>query len=155
MKKLILCLLAFSFLTFVSCKKDEPVNPAAEFVGDYTVSGTLTLNLPSVVGGTQSMPIPNTDLTIALKEDKGDVTLTVGENSYNGYVTETGLHIDPIVVNYPIMQTNIDMTVTIPTVEKPVNGKTSFQAAVSATASGITITGTADVVATKKAAANN
>lgn len=159
MKKLILCLLAFSFLTFVSCKKDkeenkpvqqEEVNPAKDFEGDYTISGTLTVNLPAQFGGEQSMPIESRDLTITLKGNKGDVVLTSGEYTIEGYVNDKGLHIDPIVVDYPIMQTTVQLTLTIPAISKPVNGTTTCQASAAATVMGMTITGMADIVATKK-----
>ena len=153
MKKIILCLLAFSFLAFVSCKKEENspevVNPAKEFVGDYTISGTLNLNLPTALGGTQQIPVQERELSIALNGNEGDVIITSGQYSVDGYVRNDGLHVDPVVVQYPFMSSNIDLTLTIPTVKKPVNGTTSCIASVVATVSGITITGTADITVTK------
>lgn len=164
MKRLFLCLLALSLLTFVSCKKDKEeskpveqvqVNPAKVFVGDYIAYGSITINIPqalvNLVGtDTYQQPIDEMNLNIALNGDKGDVKITVGDYSTEGYVNESGLHVDPIMINYPIMNTEVQFTATIPVIEKPVEGVVSSQASLVATAMGFSITGTADMVAVKQ-----
>lgn len=164
MKRLLLCLLAVSLLTFVSCKKDdeeakpieqEQVNPAKDFEGDYVVSGTLIIDIPqalAALAGTDKLeqPIEEMNLNVALKGDKGDVKITVGEKTTEGYVNESGLHVDPIIVDYPILNTDVSFTVTIPVIAKPKDGVATCQASLVATAMGFTITGIADIVATKQ-----
>ena len=180
MKKFVICLLALSFLTFVSCKKDDvdtptqtttdnnnnnnnenppdnppenPPSPADDFVGDYLLNGTLTLNIPtelaSFLGDNQSQDITDREVSVERVGDNGDVSITMDGNSYEGYVNNSGLHIDPIIINYPLGQTSLTATLTIPVISKPVDGSTSCQATLIATVYGIAITGTADIVATR------
>lgn len=154
-------------MAFVSCGKDDedtpatttttnnnqnpqdPPNPADDFVGDYMLNGTLTINLPEMIGGTQTQPINDIEISIERNGNTGDVKILMGSESYDGYVNNSGLHVDPIVINYPMGQSSLALTVTIPTISKPVNGETTCQASIMTTVSGITITGLADVVATK------
>ena len=164
MKKIVLCLLAISFLTFISCKKEkedttptqpptpqpEEVNYADDFVGDYIISGTMTLNLPELLGGTQTMPITESELTITANGTHGDVIIVSGTYQFDGYANARGLHVDPIMIDYPIMNTTVSFTATIPTIEKPVDGSTSFTASLVTTVQGMTITGSADIIATQQ-----
>lgn len=137
-----------AFTAFFSTTS-QPYSPADDFVGDYALDGTLTINLPDALGGTQTRPIENIEISIIRNGDNGDVTIIMGDESYDGYVNNSGLHIDPIIVNYPLGQYNIALTATIPTINKPVNGVTTCQATIMASVYGITITGNADVTATK------
>lgn len=170
MKKIILSLLAFSFLTFMSCGKDddettttqqqqppqqEDVNPAKDFEGDYTLNGTITLNdLPALVEsllGSNTIPIENRDLSISLKGNNGDVTLVSGEYTYEGYVNASGLHLDPIIINYPVGTMTAVVTITVPVIDKPVNGTMSCTAVLQGSAGNFGVTGTVDMVAVRKA----
>ena len=152
MKKFIVCLMAFAAIAFVSCTKDDPeaetANPAKEFVGTYSLSGTATVSLPVV--GQQSVPVPSMDCTVALKGDKGDVTLTINDKSIDGYVNDSGLHIDPFNYNTEILNTSLAFTVTVPTIAKPDNGRVSTTASLVASVSGVAVNGTADVIGVRK-----
>lgn len=127
----------------------QPYSPADDFVGNYTLNGTITINLPDIVGGTQERPIENMEISVIRNGDNSDVTIIMGEQSFDGYVNNSGLHIDPIVVNYPIGTASMALTVAIPTIEKPVNGVTSCHATITASYGVYTISGFADVTATK------
>ena len=79
------------------------------------------------------------------------VEMTMGQNTATGYVADDGLHVDPIMIDYPIMgTTTVKVRVVTPVIAPLQDGKTSTVAELSATMSGIAITGTADVEATKK-----
>lgn len=127
----------------------NPPSPADDFVGDYLLNGTLTLSLPDMLGGTQTQDITDVPISIERNGDNGDVKIIMGDAEHDGYVNNSGLHIDPVVINYTLGQFTVALTVTIPTISKPVNGSTSCTAAITASAYGLTITGTADVEATK------
>ena len=54
------------------------------------------------------------------------------------------------MIEYPIMNTNVNFTATIPVIAKPTDGVVTCQASLVATAMGFTITGIADMVAVKQ-----
>ena len=172
MKKIIICLLAISFIAFASCGKDDettptetptannnqnpPVDPpdnppslADDFVGDYMLDGTLNINLMTT---TFNRDFENIPLTIEKNGNSGDVNIIINNNTYEGYVNNSGLHIDPIMISIPVEGNSYSFTATIPVVSKPVNGQTSCQVGLSASVPSagqtINITGTADVTAT-------
>jgi len=156
MKKILFILLCLSAISFTSCSKDdddnsaqqEQVNPATEFVGKYIVSTEAHLQIPIV--GNIDLPWQDMDATIALKGNNGDVTVSMAGQTTTGYVNDSGLHIDPIIVNQQIMSMQLDVTVTFPVIHKPVNGTTSWTATLSASSSYGSVTGTADMTAVKQ-----
>ncbi len=130
----------------VSCKKET--NPAEDFVGNYAVKTTAHLTVP--VLGNLDQELDEMDCTIALNGEEGDVTITMAGETSTGHVTEEGMTVQPIATTQEVMGQPVKINVNFPTIAKPVNGTTSWQATLTATISGVPITGTADMVATKK-----
>ncbi|MCR4931458.1 MAG: hypothetical protein K5918_03355 [Bacteroidales bacterium] len=146
MKKLLLCFVAIATMAAVSCKKET--NPAEDFVGNYTVKTSAHLTIPVI--GNMDQDLDDMDCTIALKGEEGDVTITMAGETTTGHVTEAGMTVQPLVTTQEIMGQPVDITVNFPTIPKPVNGTTSWQSTLTASVSGISINGTADMTATKK-----
>ena len=145
MKKLFFCLLAaFGLVLAVGCKKDDESNPADDFVGTYTVNAVANL------GALGSLEIPESELTIIAKGDDGDVTVAVGSITVDGYVDDDGLHLDPAIVPWIIMEQQVQITATFPVIEAPKDGVITFTAQITANMGLMSPSGTLDVVATKK-----
>ena len=122
---------------------------ADAFVGEYTLTGDATFNNVPMIG-TYSMDLTPMDATIEKMGSSNEVVMTVAGQTTTGYVNSTGLHVDPVVVNQTIMTYTVAVTVTFPPISAPVNGTTSWTSTLNANISGIGITGTADMTATKK-----
>ena len=134
--------------TYTATFEVEPAYADA-FVGEYTVEGSGTLNNIPVIG-TYTLDIPATDATIAKVGNSNAVELTMAGQTVSGYVDASGLHVDPIVINQTIATFNVSINVSFPTIVPPLNGQMSWVSTLSASLSGVPITGTADLVATKK-----
>lgn len=147
MKKLLFCLVAVATIAFVSCKK-EKVNPAADFVGEYTVTATVHAQIPIL--GPIDQDLDAMDASITLNGDEGNVNITMAGQSTTGVVTEAGMTIQPIVISQEVMGTSVDVTISFPTIAKPVGGTTSWTSTITANISGFPVTGTADMTATRK-----
>lgn len=147
MKKLLFCLVAIATIAFTSCKK-EKANPAEDFVGNYTVSATFHAQVP--VLGNLDQPLNDMDASITLNGDEGAVNVTMAGKTTTGNVTEAGMTVQSIVISQTIMGATVDVTVTFPTIAKPVNGTTSWVSGITASLNGIALNGTADMKAVKK-----
>lgn len=147
MKKLILCLFAVSMMAFVSCSKEKET-PANEWVGNYSLAVTVSFDDVPVIGSITR----DYDLQATVKATgENTVEMSMGEQKATGYVADDGLHVDPIMIDYPLFgTTTAKVRVVTPVVPPLQNGKTSTVAELSTSVSGITIYGTADVDATKK-----
>ncbi len=148
LKKLLFCCVAVATMALVACG-DEKENPAEVYAGTYTITGMAHLNGIPVVGSYDT-DIPETEATIALADENGNVTVTMGDYSTTGYVNEAGLHLDPIIVNTNILNTDVSVTGTFPVVPAPVDGVTSCTATLTVSIMGVTVNGTADITAKKK-----
>ncbi len=152
MRKILVCMIALATLACTACKK----NPAEEFEGEYTVTGTAhaTYSVPLIGEQTMEQELDTMDCTIALSGDDGDVIVTMGGTSTTGTVDEDGMHLQPAQTEVEVMNIPIDVTFTFPTIKAPVDGKTSWTSTLSAetTVQGVTITvnGTADQTAVRK-----
>ncbi|MBP5190563.1 MAG: hypothetical protein J6031_06570 [Bacteroidales bacterium] len=146
MKKLLLCLVAFATIAFVSCKKEK--NPAEDFVGNYTVTATVHAQIP--VLGAIDQDLDAMDASIALNGEEGNVTVSMAGQTTTGNVTEAGMTLQPIVTTQTIMGTNVEVTITFPVISKPVNGVSSWTSNITASINGIPLSGTADMTATRK-----
>ena len=122
---------------------------ADAFVGEYTLTGDATFNNVPMIG-TYSMDLTPMDATIERTGSGNEVSVTISGQSTTGYVNSTGLHIDPVVINETLMSYSVAITVTFPPISAPVNGTTSWISTLSANISGIGISGTANMTATRK-----
>ena len=149
MKKLMLLMAAVATMAFASCGGDDDESTLSkEFVGEYTVSTTVHMtNIPMV--GDYDQTIPEMDASIVSTGGE-EVSVTMGGKTTTGYVTSSGLHVDPIVVSQTFLNMAMDVQFTFPVIKAPVDGKTSWTSNLSASVSGVGISGTADMVAVKK-----
>ena len=149
MKKVLFCLVAVAAFAFASCGDDTKENPADAYAGTYTITGMAHLNGVPVIG-TYDTQIPESEVTITPDGETGNVTITMNGTTATGYVNESGMHIDPVIVNTNILSTDVEITVAIPVIGAPVDGVITTTANLTATIMGMAITGTADITATKK-----
>lgn len=150
MKKVLISILASVALVFcVSCKKDK-VNPADDFVGSYTVKTVVHFNNVPLIGE-YDQAIEDMEVVIAKVGDDGDVSVTMAGQQQTGHVTSNGLRLEPVTIPWSILGVaSLNVDVTFPIIEKPVQGSTSWKSDISTTIYSQTISGTADMVATMK-----
>lgn len=145
MKKLLICMFAIATLGLVSCNKDDDKDStpdyAADFIGNYILSVNATMAIP--VYGDVDLPVGDMEASVVRKGTGNEVTLTVMNQTLDGYCNENGLHVDPFTVNTNLMSVSVALTVTVPTVAAPVNNTVSGTAAIAATIMGYSATGTA------------
>ena len=123
--------------------------PADDFIGEYTVSSVVTLvDVP--VAGTITQALPDMDAVIEKKGENGGVTMTMSGQTAEGYVNEAGLHVDPMIINQTISGYSLSVTIVFPVISAPVDGETSWQAVINTSLAGMSISGTADMTATRK-----
>lgn len=149
MKKFFFCLVALATMALVSCQDKDETGPADAFVGNYSVTTEATFHNVPVIGD-YSQTISDMDATIEKTGDGNDVKVTMSNQSTVGYVNSAGLHVDPIVITWSIMNTDVDVTVTFPVIKAPVDGTTSWVSNIQATVMGVGIAGTANMTAVKK-----
>ena len=159
MKKFLFCFVAIATVLCSGCNKDDedndqqqPPQPqvtdyAAPFIGTYDMSVDATLVVP--VLGETNIPVNDIEVSITRKEGN-EVVLTVSDQALEGYVNSSGLHVDPFISNTTIMGYDVAITVTVPVIEPPVDGRISGSAPLSATIAGTNVNGTADFVAIKR-----
>lgn len=149
MKKFLFCIVAFAAMAFAACSDKDKTSPADAFVGNYDVSTEATFHdIPMLGDYTQTIPVMSA--TIEKTGDGNDVKVTMANQTTTGYVNSAGLHVDPIVATWTIMNTNIDVTVTFPVIPAPVDGTTSWVSTLQATVMGVGISGTANMTAVRK-----
>ena len=147
MKKVLFCLSIMTLLFCSSCKKDEKTNYADAFVGNYDVWVEANFNVP-IMG---SVPYDfSNEGTIEKNGDEGDVTITMMDQTVNGYVRADGLHIEPIVMTENIAGYDMNVTVTVPVIAPPVDGVITASANMMASVAIGVVNGTADITAIKK-----
>lgn len=133
--------------TYIATFMARPNNPADDFVGTYALTGTIHATLPIV--GEYSMPMDDTEATIELSGNDGDVLITVMDRTVTAHVTQSGMVVEPMVIPLTIESYSFQFTATFPLITKPTNGVSQFQVQISATYGSMTVPGTVDVTATR------
>ena len=124
MKKTLIIALCCLSVLFTACNKEKPYE---KFIGDWygngIVKGTMTMNIPSIPGGSMDHNLDNIAIPMSIKlsagEAKNEVILTYTNDEVNetyttkGVINGNDVDFEPVNINMTVEATTIHATLDL------------------------------------------